>query len=296
MNFFQDRKIRKKVKSENVEAPDNFSKIIDETLNGLEDVSVKASKIPMFRMSLKVAMAMVVLSLVILPNISKDISYAMQQVPIVGSLVKVVTIRNYFDKYGKSELDAEIPEIENTDGTSNEVYNTVNDEVNKFTQRIIDSYNEEKDADNYLSVKVESDVITNNEDWLTLRLEILEVRAGTNIQSKFYHIDKKKDKIMKLSDLFIDDSYKTCISDEIKRQMISRMENDENETYWVYDEIEEWNFKIIEDNQEFYFSEEGNIVIVFDKYEVAPGYMGAPEFEISKDVYKELLKEEYKRL
>ena len=77
--------------------------------------------------------------------------------------------------------------------------------------------------------------------------------------------------------------------------MISRMENDENETYWVYDEIEEWNFKIIEDNQEFYFSEEGNIVIVFDKYEVAPGYMGAPEFEISKDVYKELLKEEYKR-
>ena len=40
--------------------------------------------------------------------------------------------------------------------------------------------------------------------------------------------------------------------------------------------------------------EDGNIVIVFDKYEVAPGAMGTPEFEIDKEVYKMFLKEEYK--
>ena len=42
------------------------------------------------------------------------------------------------------------------------------------------------------------------------------------------------------------------------------------------------------------FSEDGNIVILFDKYEAAPGYMGCPEFEIPETVYAEYLKDDYK--
>ena len=290
MKLFQDRKIKKAVKCENVKAPDNFSKIIDETLNRLEDTHREFNKKPTFRITFKFASAMIVLVLLILPNISNDISYAMQGIPVVGNIVKVITIRRYFDKEGNSELDIEIPVLENEDKTSQ----IVNDDVNKLTQRIIDMYNEEKDPENHLSVKLESEVLENSENWFTLKLALSEVRAGSNIRYKIYHVDKKKDKIMKLSDLFIDDSIKTCISDEIKRQMISRMENDENETYWVDNEIADFNFKTIEKNQEFYFSKDGNIVIVFDKYEVAPGAMGAPEFEIDKEIYKEFLKEEYK--
>ena len=111
---------------------------------------------------------------------------------------------------------------------------------------------------------------------------------------RIYHIDKKKDRIIILSDLFVSDNFKDRISNEIKRQMISKMKEDNSVVYWVNNEIEEWNFEVIEENQEFYFSKDGNIVIVFDKYEVAPGAMGAPEFEINKDIYKEILKEEYK--
>ena len=39
-------------------------------------------------------------------------------------------------------------------------------------------------------------------------------------------------------------------------------------------------FEGITENQKFYVNENGNVVIVFDKYEIAPGYMGMPEFEI----------------
>ena len=47
---------------------------------------------------------------------------------------------------------------------------------------------------------------------------------------------------------------------------------------------------MIEDNQNFYFSNKGNIVIVFDKYEVGPGATGTPEFEINKQIYEKYLK------
>ena len=290
MKFFQDMKIKKAVKSENVKAPDNFSKIIDETLNGLEDNHRGVNKKPAFRITFKFASAMIVLVLLILPNISNDISYAMQGIPVVGNIVKAITIRRYFEKEGNSELDIEIPVIEDEDKTSQ----SVNDDVNKLTQRIIDMYNEEKDPENHLSVKLESEVLENSEDWFTLKLELSEVRAGSNIRYKIYHVDKKKDKIITLAELFVSDDFKENISNEIKRQMLSRMTEDEGVVYWVNNKIEDWNFKTIEENQEFYFSEDGNIVIVFDKYEVAPGAMGTPEFEIDKEVYKMFLKEEYK--
>ncbi len=44
------------------------------------------------------------------------------------------------------------------------------------------------------------------------------------------------------------------------------------------------------EEQIFYFNAEGNLVIVFDEYEIAPGYMGAQEFVVEKDVYKDLLR------
>ena len=290
MKLFQDRKIKKAVKCENVKAPDNFSKIIDETLNRLEDTHREFNKKPTFRITFKFASAMIVLVLLILPNISNDISYAMQGIPVVGNIVKAITIRRYFEKEGKSELDIEIPVIEDEDKTSQ----IVNDDVNELTQRIIDMYNEEKDPENHLSVKLESEVLENSEDWFTLKLELSEVRAGSNIRYKIYHVDKKKDKIITLAELFVSDDFKERINNEIKKQMLSKMAEDESVVYWVNNKIEDWNFKTIEENQEFYFSEDGNIVIVFDKYEVAPGAMGTPEFEIDKEVYKMFLKEEYK--
>ena len=290
MKFLQDMNIKKAVKSEKVKAPDNFSKIIDETLNGLEDNYRGANKKTAFRITFKFASAMTVLVLLILPNISNDISYAMQGIPVVGNIVKAITIRRYFEKEGKSELDIEIPVIEDEDKTSQ----IVNDDVNELTQRIIDMYNEEKDPENHLSVKLESEVLENSEDWFTLKLELSEVRAGSNIRYKIYHVDKKKDKIITLAELFVSDDFKESINNEIKKQMLSRMTEDESVVYWVNNKIEDWNFKTIEENQEFYFSEDGNIVIVFDKYEVAPGAMGAPEFEIDKEIYTEFLKEEYK--
>ena len=41
--------------------------------------------------------------------------------------------------------------------------------------------------------------------------------------------------------------------------------------------------------QNFYFDNDGNLVIVYSKYEVAPGYMGCPEIVIDKDDFEKYL-------
>lgn len=95
-----------------------------------------------------------------------------------------------------------------------------------------------------------------------------------------------------LKDLFREDAnFKKIISDNIKEQMKKRMEEDENLTYWIDSEVPEWDFKSINDDTTFYINEKGKLVIVFDEYEVAPGFMGVQEFEIPTEIIKDFAKD-----
>ena len=100
--------------------------------------------------------------------------------------------------------------------------------------------------------------------------------------SKFYHIDKESGRVITLKDMFKENAdYIKVISDNIKKQMKEQMKADESITYFLEDEeTKEWNFNAIKENQNFYFNEKEEMVIEFDKYEVAPGYMGIVEFTI----------------
>lgn len=76
--------------------------------------------------------------------------------------------------------------------------------------------------------------------------------------------------------------------------MITQMEKDSNVTYWVKDPNKKDDnsidpFEKIKPNQNFYINKDHKLVIVFDKYDVAPGYMGIVEFVIPTDVLKDVL-------
>ena len=290
MNFFEDRKIKKIARDEDIKAPDKYLKSVERTLNDLKNNEEKIKPIWSNIRKFNYAIAMAMLMFVLLTNVSPKFAYAMQELPIIGNVVKVITIRNYFDKDGNSEIEMEIPNLKNDNNSQSQTNENVNEDVNQLTQNILDKFYAEMNSENHLSIKVKSDVIENNKYWFTLKLTISEVAASSDLKYKYYNIDKRTDEIVKLSDLFDDENYKKAISEEIKKQMISRMEKDKDVVYWIDEENEEWNFNMIEDNQNFYLSNKGNIVIVFDKYEVGPGATGTPEFEINKQIYEKYLK------
>ena len=57
----------------------------------------------------------------------------------------------------------------------------------------------------------------------------------------------------------------------------------------VYFFSEDGGFEKIIPDQNFYITSDHKLVISFDKYEAAPGYMGILTFEIPTDVVKDLL-------
>lgn len=243
---------------------------------------------------LPVAAAAVIGIFIILPNTSATIAHAMEQIPVIGSLVKVVTFRDYEYESDRNMADIEVPEIkpelatqdnalqENLDRTTAEI----NAEIQTITDNLIKEFEDNlKSEGGYQDVVVKSEVLATTPDYFTLKL-ICYQGAGSGYQwNYFYTIDLKTGERLKLKDIFKEGAdYITPISENIKLQMQERMDADENVYYWLNDEIEEWNFKAITDETSFCLNEKGNVVIGFNEGDVAPMYMGTVEFEIPADV------------
>ena len=125
---------------------------------------------------------------------------------------------------------------------------------------------------------VDSEVLTDDERWFSLGLVLYQGAGSGYERHRHYTIDKTTGKRAVLSDFYGED-YVQTISEEVKKQMKERMEADENVVYWLENEdIPEWNFQVIAEDQDFYVNSSGQVVICFDEYEVAPGYMGCVEF------------------
>lgn len=237
--------------------------------------------------------------LVIVPNTSAKAAYAMSQIPILGDVIKAVTIREY--NYESERFQADIKEVQLEVDQSGEEGNpnmdqsvaTINEDIDEMTDRLIKRFEEQAEAgESYGGIYMDHEVVTNTDKWFTLKLNVTEV-AGSGVQYQYYyHIDKTTGEIAALKDLFKEGAdYVTPISENIKKQMRERMAADENLCYWLEENTEIGAFfEKIKDDQNFYLNEEGQLVICFDEYEVAPGYMGLVEFTIEDDAVSDILK------
>ena len=99
-----------------------------------------------------------------------------------------------------------------------------------------------------------------------------------------------------LGDLFDGDAYRPIIEENIREQMRRQMEEDENVSYFIKMKSFGKGFVEVDEDHNFYFNAQGELVIPFDKYEIAPGSMGCPEFTIPTDLIRDQIREEYQEI
>lgn len=235
-----------------------------------------------------------------LPNTSASIAYAMGQIPVIGPLVEAVTFRDYKYESDRNNADIRVPEIKTGNLAENssvqeKLENTteeINTEIQKITDRLVKEFEDNLAyEDGYQDVVVNSEVLTATEDYFTLKLSCYQGAGSGYAFNYYYTIDLNTGKRLQLKDLFRDGAdYITPISRNIRKQMKKQMSEDENVTYWLDNEITEWNFKSITDKTSFYLNEKGHLVISFNEGDVAPMYMGIVEFEIPQQLLEGIRK------
>lgn len=238
---------------------------------------------------------------VLLPNTSEKAAYAMSRLPVVGRLVEVITFRDYHYESERQNAAITIPELAAVEGEAGQKAEEADQirgnlekstqEINGEIQRIIDQIVTEfeeglKEQDNYQEVVVTYEVLAAREDFFTLKLICYQAAGSGAEQNYFYTIDLRTGKRVTLADLFPEGAdYVKVISETIRSQMEVQMEADEDVIYWLdQEEAPEWNFDTITDQTSFYLNQDGDLVICFNEGDVAPMYMGCPEFVIPADV------------
>ena len=103
MNELKKEYMDKEMSTQQVEA---LKSAIEKTKKEQE----KNNKVIVYRRWMATA-AGFALALIILPNTSKTVAYAMSQIPVLGKLVEVVTFRDYEYEDDRNIADVEVPEL-----------------------------------------------------------------------------------------------------------------------------------------------------------------------------------------
>lgn len=291
MNDF-DKYLKSEAQKEQTEVPESVKIRIEQTL---ADLPEKESSVKQFRVLPRiaaVAACFIFVLLFLLPNVSVSYARALEKIPVIGDIVRVVTIRNYYYSDGNHEMDIDVPKVEGDDSAAD----YINKDVSALTSALVNQFYKDLELSNnsgYGSVNVDYEVVSNTQRWFTLKLHVTEIAASSNSYYVFYHIDKKLGRIVELGDLFKTDKYSDVLTKDIKKQMKERMAQDKNISYWVNDSEIGEEFASVKADSNFYWNQDGNMVIVFDKYEVGSGSMGTPEFVIEKERIKNILKPDF---
>lgn len=288
MERFDDQ-LKRLAREEDAPLPDWAAGCIQDALDSLPE---KRKKHGIVWKYFGTALAACLAVFIALPNLSAQAADSMRAIPVVGELVELVTFRTYVKEDEYHQMMVEIPTVETSGaGAIQDAVETINQDVETLTQTLIDQF--EADAADlgdqaHTALEVRHRVVTNTDLWFTLELEVWQGAGSSNTTYYYYHIDKSTGAIVTLSDLFAGDGHIEAISAEIQRQM--RAENEAGTgMYWVDSEYEDMNFRAIDPDQNFFFDENGDLVIAFDKYEVAPGAAGCPRFTIPREIYEPYL-------
>ncbi|MFJ7368040.1 RsiV family protein [Lysinibacillus sp. NPDC098008] len=231
-------------------------------------------------------------------NVSPAMARTLSEIPVVGNVVKVLTWTEYKVTEDRYDADIQVPSIENLE--NQELASTLNEKYRAQGKALYDAFIAEvgdlkANGGGHLGVESGFEIKTDNEQILSIGRYVVNTVASSSTVMQYDTIDKEHEILITLPMLFKDEQYIDIISDNIKEQMRAQMAaSNQEKIYWVKgaglpDEelIEE--FTAIQPDQQFYISDKGKLMISFDKYEVAPGYMGVVEFEIPTAILKDSL-------
>lgn len=166
------------------------------------------------------------------------------------------------------------------------VVNVKDDKVKKvinklITQAIDDFTNEFREFDKEPNTehKLIADITFQNyysdDKIISFSINATQIMADSYLQKKFYTVDLKTGEVYNIEH-FLGSDYQNIVKKSVQQQIAENKEKYPNLMY--FDEAVN-NLKITNE-QPFYINKDNQVVIVFNQFEIAPGYMSLPEFII----------------
>lgn len=264
-----------KEKYEQIKAPKDLEKSVNDIFN--------KKKIYVFSKIMLSTVASVFVCFVCALNVNPVFARNVANNDFMRNIVNVLTIKKYEVK--DENISARIVTPKIVGMTDEEIEEKINNEIDSMINDIINEFEKgaEELKENYPDAHYGVDagyiVKTDNDKYLSVDIYVVNMVGSSSTKHKFYNIDKQQGTEIKLKDIFTEENYIENLAQIITKEIEERNKLEGHEIYFAtYDDIK----SLLSQKEEFYINENGNLVIVFDKYEIGIGAIGSPEFEITK--------------
>ncbi|MDV6379112.1 DUF3298 domain-containing protein [Sporosarcina sp. GW1-11] len=270
-----------------IEIPSELDEVVRQSIERATITKKKRSPVKQWSLGVAVAAVMFVGSI----NVSPAFANSLVNIPVLGSIVEVFTVQTLTMDKETYQANLKTPAISGLDREGlqtalNEKYIEENKEL--FKQFKADVAEMEEVGAGHLGIDSGYEVKTDTEQLLSIARYEVNTVGSSSTTMHYDTIDKQNNVLITLPSLFKDDSYVEIISAYIKDDIKQQMKDDGNVAYLTV-EGADLEFRSIQANQNFYITADHKLVISFDKYEIAPGYMGVVTFEIPSDILSDVL-------
>lgn len=229
-----------------------------------------------------VTAAALVLTFGIAVNASPVVAQAMDGIPVIGSIARVVTIRNYNESTDNGMMaDISVPQIDGNVAANAEMDAYAKELISRYEKEVVAQLGQEE---GHYALESSYEVVSDNDKYVSIRINTVETMASGAEFVKIFTVNKATGETVSLKDYLNSPEKLEAVSQNIKDQMAAQMAEDEGKVYFTEGEV--GGFTGLTGDENFYLNEAGELVIVFGEYEVAPGYMGTVSFTIPADVTK----------
>ena len=277
---------------DSIEIPDELEYVVNRAIHQ-KDIVHKRINLTSFMKGATVAMATTFALFIVLLNTNETFAKSMEEIPVINGLAKVFTVREYKEETNTELIEARVPAIQNTGNT--ELENRINNEISTKINNVLDEAKQRAkeyqkavidtggSLDDYrpMRIDINYEITYQDDNFISFIITKFESLASAYTEQYFYNINIQTGEELDLKDV-LGENYKEIVDKEVTKQIEERKKADENNIYFVKNE---GGFSGIENEyQDFYIDENKKVTVVFQKYEIAPGYMGIQNFEIPNDI------------
>lgn len=283
--------------------PNTYSQKVREAIN-MSNKRKTISKPHVILYSIAGAAAAVMLMFTVIVNTNTAFAATLSNVPILKDIVTVITGIDYSKTNDNVNVDVKTPQITVNPSVSGEQSAVTAAKVNKQINAAVNEYiaRQEKEAEEYkqaflatggtieewnergIDIKADYEIKYQDNKYLSLYIYMYMSAFAFSQENEYYNYDFSTGRELTLKDI-LGDNYIEIANKSIVSQIEKQIADDPNNIYFGYnsgDGMDTAKFTTITDETDFYLNAEGKPVVCFEKYEIAPGYMGVCEFVIEK--------------
>ena len=270
---------------DNIEIPGNLDEVVQGAISEGMARRRRNRTATLFKRAGSIA-AVLFLCAVTALNLSPAFAAAACEIPVVGDLCRVFLFREYHVEDELKYIDSRIPQIENTGNT--ELEDRVNLEIQKVV-RDCQAAGEERAKEYYdafietggdpkdfipLGITIDYETKYISPECVSFVVSQRETRFAAYNCDLYYNIDLESGRVITLRDWFGPD-YRQIVAERIEAA-IAGWSEEQRSLLWEDLSV----IDLISEDTDFYLNQDGQIVVVFEKYEAACGAAGNLEFMI----------------